>query len=183
MIFLLTRSPRYHFNLDAIRVPLQRPAALGRGKLIGGTGKGPRDAIGSGDRRHGRNTYSPKYDNPDPAAFAGRRPGAAMLAGGHAATHPRGKNPGDVWHFATRPLKDAHFAAFPIDIPLRCIAAGCRRGGTVLDPFSGAGTTGLAALQLHRRYIGIDLNPDYTAIAQRRLSDHLGQQPDGVTDG
>lgn len=182
MIFLLTPNPRYDFDLDAIRVPHKDPTAMGRGTLIGGVEKGPRNAVGSGTRRYRRNTYGPsKYTNPDPVAFAGRRLGANLLAGrAHDNRHPRGKNPGDVWHLATRPLKEAHFAAFPIDIPLRCIAAGCRPGGTVLDPFSGAATTGLAALQLKRRYLGIDLNPDYTTIARRRLIPHLppaeGQQ-------
>jgi site-specific DNA-methyltransferase (cytosine-N4-specific) len=175
MIFLLTPSPRYHFDLDAVRVPLKQPGAEGRGIPIGGTGKGPRGAVGSGTRRHGRNSYgAPKYADPDPAIFAGRRPGKPMLAGRrHDVRHPRGKNPGDVWSLPTRPLKEAHFAAYPIDIPLRCTAAGCRPGGTVLDPFSGAATTGLAALQLDRRYIGIDLNPEYNDIARTRLEPHL----------
>ena len=74
-----------------------------------------------------------------------------------------------MWTLPTRPLPEAHFAAFPVDIPLRCIAAGCPPGGLVLDPFSGAGTTGLAALQLGRRYIGVDLNPVFHDITRRRL--------------
>jgi hypothetical protein len=57
----------------------------------------------------------------------------------------------------------------PAEITLRCIAAGCRPGGTVLDPFSGTATTGLAALRLGRRYIGIDINPAYHELARRRL--------------
>jgi DNA modification methylase len=88
----------------------------------------------------------------------------------HDARHPRGKNPGDVWHLSTRPLREAHFAAFPIDIPLRCIAAGGPPHGVVLDPFSGAATTGLAAQHLGRRFVGIDLSRAYTALAQRRLT-------------
>jgi site-specific DNA-methyltransferase (cytosine-N4-specific) len=66
-------------------------------------------------------------------------------------------------------LREAHFAAFPIDIPLRAIAAGCPPGGVVLDPFSGAATTGLAARQLGRSYVGIDLNEQFHAIGLRRL--------------
>ncbi|MFJ6729437.1 DNA-methyltransferase [Streptomyces sp. NPDC091281] len=80
----------------------------------------------------------------------------------------KGRNPGDVWTIATRPNPQAHFATFPIDLPIRCITAGCRPGGTVLDPFSGSGTTGAAALRLGRRYTGIDLNPDYHALAMRQ---------------
>jgi site-specific DNA-methyltransferase (cytosine-N4-specific) len=84
--------------------------------------------------------------------------------------HPAGRNPGDVWSIPTRPYPAAHFAVFPIDLPLRCIKAGCRPGGTVLDPFSGSGTTGAAARQLDRRYIGIDLNPAYHDLAKERFA-------------
>jgi site-specific DNA-methyltransferase (cytosine-N4-specific) len=69
----------------------------------------------------------------------------------------------------TRPLRAAHFAAFPVDLPLRAVAAGCPPGGVVLDPFSGASTTGLAALQLNRTFVGIDLNAAFHDIALDRL--------------
>nr|WP_324606314.1 site-specific DNA-methyltransferase [Streptomyces capuensis] len=86
------------------------------------------------------------------------------------APNPLGSNPGDVWSIATRPYPAAHFAVFPIDLPLRCIKAGCRPGGTVLDPFSGSGTTGAAARQLGRRYVGIDLNPAFHDLAKARFA-------------
>lgn len=81
----------------------------------------------------------------------------------------KGRNPGDVWEIATRPYPAAHFATMPIDIPIRCIKAGCKPGGLVLDPFSGSGTTGAAARQLGRRYIGIDLNSEYHDLARDRI--------------
>jgi len=87
----------------------------------------------------------------------------------HTVAHPNGRNPGDVWAIPTRPLRAAHFAAFPIDIPLTAIAAGCRPGGTVLDPFTGSGTTGIAARQLGRRFASIELNADYCELARTRL--------------
>jgi DNA modification methylase len=74
-----------------------------------------------------------------------------------------------VWSIATRPFKGAHFATFPPDLVRPCILAGCPEGGTVLDPFFGAGTTGLVAQQLDRNAIGIELNPVYAAIASERL--------------
>lgn len=95
--------------------------------------------------------------------------------------HPRGdsgKNAGDVWSIPTRPLPDAHCAPFPIDLPRRCIASGCPENGHILDPFSGAGTTGLATRQLGRRFQGIDLRSDYHDILRRRL-DH--SQPSETT--
>ncbi len=167
MLFLLTRQPRYYFDLDPVRQPLARPEARGQNIVIGGTGKGTHAWRGSTSRRRGHTTYG-KYA--DTEAFT-TTPGQALRPTGrqHTAAHPEGRNPGDVWTLATRPLPEAHFAAFPVDIPLRCIAAGCPPGGLVLDPFSGAATTGLAALQLRRRYLGIDLNPAFHDIARRRL--------------
>ena len=75
-----------------------------------------------------------------------------------------------MWSIPTRPYKGPHFAAYPIDLPLRCIAAGCKPGGVVLDPFAGSGTTGLAAIQLDRRFTGIDLSPDFARLAAGRLA-------------
>jgi site-specific DNA-methyltransferase (cytosine-N4-specific) len=95
----------------------------------------------------------------------------------HTRGHPNGRNPGDVWSIPTRPYSGPHFAAYPIDLPLRCIAAGCKPGGTVLDPFAGSGTTGLAAIQLGRRFTGIDLSADFTALAAARLTQATASKP------
>lgn len=82
------------------------------------------------------------------------------------------RNPGDVWAIPTQPFTGAHFATMPLTLAERCVQAGCRPGGVVLDPFSGSGTTGLAAARHGRRYVGIDLNPDYLALSLRtRLRD------------
>jgi DNA modification methylase len=75
-----------------------------------------------------------------------------------------------VWSIPTRPSRQPHFATFPIDLPLRCVAAGCPPEGVVLDPFAGISTTGLAALQLGRSYVGVDLNSTYLDLGIRRLS-------------
>ncbi|MGV0793046.1 DNA-methyltransferase [Mycolicibacterium sp. XJ1819] len=80
---------------------------------------------------------------------------------------PSGRNPGDVWTMTTKPFPGAHFACFPPELPQRCILAGCKPGGTVLDPFSGSGTTGLAAQRTGRKYIGIDLNAEYLELSLR----------------
>ncbi|PWC97735.1 DNA methylase N-4 [Azospirillum sp. TSO5] len=79
------------------------------------------------------------------------------------------RNLRSVWTVSTKPFKGAHFATFPPDLIEPCIKAGCPAGGIVLDPFFGAGTTGLVARNLGRDCIGIELNPEYIAIAQRRL--------------
>ncbi len=67
------------------------------------------------------------------------------------------------------PFKEAHFATFPIALIEPCILAGCPAGGTVLDPFGGAGTTGVASEQLGRNSILLELNPEYAALARRRI--------------
>jgi DNA modification methylase len=81
------------------------------------------------------------------------------------------RNKRSVWTVATSPYADAHFATFPPALIEPCILAGCPKGGTVLDPFGGAGTTGLVADRLQRSSILIELNPEYAAMATRRIHD------------
>jgi DNA modification methylase len=81
------------------------------------------------------------------------------------------KNKRSVWTVTTRPFKGAHFATFPPQLIEPCILAGSKPGDTILDPFFGAGTTGLVAQRHNRKWIGCELNPDYAAIAQQRLNE------------
>ena len=83
--------------------------------------------------------------------------------------NPNGKNPGDILSLSPEPLPYDHFAAFPTALPKFCISASCPPGGLVLDPFAGSGSTLVAARALGMRYIGIELNPEYIAIAEDRL--------------
>lgn len=82
------------------------------------------------------------------------------------ATH---KNKRSVWTVTTKPFKEAHFATFPEDLIIPMVKAGCPKGGLVLDPFMGAGTTGVVAKKLDRNYLGIELNPEYIKIAEERI--------------
>lgn len=84
------------------------------------------------------------------------------------------RNKRSVWTVATMPFKEAHFATFPPALIEPCVLAGCPLGGTVLDPFGGAGTTGLVADRLGRDAILIELNPEYAAIAEKRLHKDAG---------
>ena len=79
------------------------------------------------------------------------------------------RNKRDVWHVPTRAFKEAHFATFPPDLIRPCIAAGCPENGVVLDVFMGAGTTAVVAQELGRNFVGIELNPEYVRIAEKRL--------------
>ena len=80
------------------------------------------------------------------------------------------RNIRDVWSINTKPYRGAHFATFPEELARRCILAGCPAGGIVLDPFMGAGTTAVVALQEQRHYIGVELNPAYVALTEKRIS-------------
>ena len=80
------------------------------------------------------------------------------------------RNRRDVWTVATKPYKEAHFATFPPDLIRPCVRAGCPAGGVVLDPFAGAGTTGLVALEEGRDFLGIELNPEYVGLIEKRLA-------------
>ena len=75
-----------------------------------------------------------------------------------------------VWKINTKPYKEAHFATYPPALIETPIKAGCPKGGIVLDPFFGSGTSGLVAKNLNRNYIGIELNKEYIKIAERRLA-------------
>ncbi len=136
LIFLLTRSPTYHFDLDPIRAHYTGDRALSR-------------------RTHRRGTK--------PHTATGTWPPP------HTGTAVAGRNPGDVWTIPIHPGTTNHPAPMPTELPTRCITAGCPPGGTVLDPFSGTATTGLAAHHLGCSYIGIDTNPDYHTTALYRL--------------
>jgi DNA modification methylase len=79
------------------------------------------------------------------------------------------RNKRSVWTVATKPFSGAHFAVMPPDLVEPCVLAGCPEGGTVLDPFGGAGTTALVADRLGRNAIICELNPEYVNIAADRL--------------
>lgn len=170
LVFLFTRSRRYWFDLDAIREPYDGDRHLSR------RARGPRDGWKA-------NTITTPWAVTNTAAE--RSYGQTETTTLHlAAPHPKGRNPGDVWTIATQPFRDAHMAVMPVKLADRCILAGCRPGGVVLDPFNGSGTTGLAATRHGRRYVGIDLNPDYldltlrTRLAQTTLIDNPADHHD-----
>ena len=96
-----------------------------------------------------------------------------MRAGSYYADKPEPtmRNKRDVWDINTVSYRGGHFAAYPPKLAETCILAGCPEGGIVLDPFFGSGTTGAVAKQLARHYIGIELNPEYCKLAQKRIEE------------
>lgn len=86
-----------------------------------------------------------------------------------AVMDANGRNRRSVWDINTIAYAGAHFAVFPARLIEPCIKASTRPGNFVLDPFFGSGTAGLVAASLGRRYIGIELNPEYIMLARARL--------------
>jgi DNA modification methylase len=98
-----------------------------------------------------------------------RPPGARARTLARLDYTERGRNKRSVWTVATQPYPGAHFATFPPKLIEPCILAGCPEGGTVLDPFAGAGTTGMVALRHGRSFVGCELNADYVRLARDRI--------------
>lgn len=144
-IFLMSKNPKYYFDQASIREP-------------------------SVDPEGSRKRYM--------SAFGGAKSRAPVGTSGiDTRTKPVGmrqfdgmRNKRTVWTVKTKPYKGAHFATFPPDLIEPCVLAGCPAGGTVLDPFYGAGTTGVVAKKHGRHCIGIEINADYIAIAEKRIN-------------
>lgn len=147
-VFLLSKMQRYYYDADAIRQPLSKSTL--RDVKSGYTKEPTKDYLAAGAQD----------------ASATKRNIVERIASG-AIT---GSNCRSVWSMATTPYMDAHFATFPEELPTRCILAGSKPGDVILDPFCGSGTTGAMALKLGRSFIGIELNPDYVALARDRIS-------------
>ena len=160
-IFLLSKSPRYYFDGDAIATPC-KPATVSR------LSQQIYQQAGS-DRVPG------KTNGPMKACFGGRKKHAGYGTRIHSGNEDegnyleRGANKRSVWTVTTKPFKGAHFATFPTDLIEPCILAGCRKGGTVLDPFGGAGTTGLVANRHGRNAVLMELNSDYVGMTEKRI--------------
>jgi DNA modification methylase len=152
-IFLFAKSPSYYFNLDAIR------------------GKHATSSIA----RQNASRKNPSNVTKNLARQGGMSKGMREL-------NPKGSNPGDVWNINTDSFHDAHFATFPVQLPQRCILAGCKPGGTVLDPFHGSGTTGSATGRAGCRYIGIDIKAEYLKLSleTRLFQPTLGEDIEAI---
>jgi DNA modification methylase len=171
-LFLLTKSQRYYYDHEAIKEPPS--PELVKQVEEGYNGKAIKDYLGSNvqdasatkariisghrhridkqrchSRRHcGSNE---KWDalNPQEQALLGR-------------------NKRDVWTVSPASYPESHFATFPPELIKPCILAGSKPGDVVLDPFGGSGTTGEVALELGRKAVLIELNPDYIPLIEQR---------------
>ena len=144
-IFLLSKSAKYYFDSDAIKEPCSE-ATHERAKY---RWKRTQNGGGSKESMQGHN-----YDND---------------FGDMTVDLEKGKNKRSVWTVPTKPYKGAHFATYPPALIEPCVLAGSRKGGIVLDPFNGSGTTGEVAILSGRKYIGIELNAAYLELAKARI--------------
>ena len=154
-LFLFSRSPRYYYDHKSTREPTV--AALG-GRKQGQTALTFSRKVNEGIHPNNNNQHR-----------EGRK-----ISKREQQNSTRNRR--SVWTVPTRPMRHAHFATFPPDLIRPCIIAGCPEGGIVLDPFFGAGTVGVVCLEERRRYLGIEINPNYIKIAQKRINESLFAQ-------
>jgi DNA modification methylase len=164
-LFLLSKSQRYYFDADAIAEPAIYSGITGM------------DASGFKNPMNfsGKHAANPDIRGERPRGHERSHEGFAkwdLMSKAEQCSGTRNKR--SVWEVATQPFSEAHFATYPPALIEPCILAGCPVGGTVLDPFGGAGTTGLVADRLQRDAILIELNPEYAEIARNRIASEAG---------
>lgn len=198
-IFFFAKSKKYYFDLDAVKIPCiteSKPFNIRVRENITGKAKkklGEKSWTATEEemKRHNKDGTK-KQDNtlgadgkpiPTYKGFNERWNNKAqdqytmrvLEARKNGAPHDnplgnsKGKNPGDVFFIHTRPFPEAHFATFPVDLPLKILKCACPKDGIVLDPFFGAGTVGLAAEKLGLQWCGIELNAKYIELARKRI--------------
>jgi DNA modification methylase len=168
-VFLLSKRSRYYYDGDAIREPLA-PSSVARlsqptlaqqagSDRVPGKTNGPMKAVPPRRSGNKERTYGDDRG----------RPGSHLAGNVPWEDDGTGRNARTVWTIATQPFKGSHFATMPPALAERCIKAGSRPGDTVLDPFGGAGTTGLAADRIGRDAVLVELNPEYAEMARARI--------------
>ena len=188
-VFLLTRQHKYYYDIDAIKKPVRDSTILRLSQQIEkqkgssrvpGKMNGSMKAVGPG--RNPRKGVDIRGGNQ-----AGKTGIPAMAIHGRGVTGHSGyfnaegnimgggkANKRSVWTINPEPQKEIHFATYPQALIVDMIKAGCPENGIVLDPFMGSGTTAVVARKLNRNFIGIELNPKYIKLANKRLEQELG---------
>lgn len=162
-IFLLSKRPKYYFNAEAISEPIADASIKRYMQSI--------DAQTGSDRQPGKTNGNMKAVLP---RFGGSKYGddtreEFRTKSGAEYIPSLKRNKRDVWTIGTGGFNGAHFAVFPEKLVEPCILAGCPVGGTVLDPFAGSGTTGVVAKKLGRKFVGVEINPEYREMAIARI--------------
>lgn len=148
-VFLLSKGPRYYFDNESIKEPVA-------------------------DSRAARLSQPTLADQAGSSRVPGKTNGNMKAVGGVDGK----RNRRSVWTVTTKPFKGAHFATFPPDLIEPCILAGAPRGGVVLDPFGGSGTTAGVAIKNGRLAVLCELNPEYAALVPDRINSIAGDTAD-----
>lgn len=173
-VFHFTKSERYYWDQEAIKegATYLGPNGPQSSPYAQGFGRRTRDEEQARRARKAGNKSHKYVDQYEADADELHRTKAGLMKVADSEWLSRNKR--SVWTIATSPFPEAHFATFPPELPEICIKAGSKPGDTILDPFSGAGTTALVADRLQRHAIGIELNPEYVAISERRIAGDRG---------
>ncbi len=174
-IWLITKNKKYYYDADAIKEPITDTTAIrllqknidnqkGSSRANGGM-KSNGNMKAMGRKKFDKNMGGSGASFVDHSGY--------KKADGTYMINPT-RNKRNVWSVTTKPFKGSHFATFPKDLIEPCIKAGCPENGTVLDPFGGAGTTGIVSALNNRNSILIELNSEYIKIAEDRIEKELG---------
>lgn len=169
-LFLLTKAERYYYDAAAIREPasvstharLAQNVEAQNGSTRANGGEktnGNMKAVGGTRNSFARETKNTMGDHGQKPQFRTDR---------EPVNYDIVRNKRTVWTVPTFSYSDAHFATYPPDLIKPCILAGSRPGDTVLDCFGGSGTTGTVALELGRKALLIELNPEYVKLIRQR---------------
>ena len=182
-VFLLTKSPRYFYDQDAIREPLAESSVKRLAQNIDaqdgseayGKTNGAMKAVGTRGPRFGgakgcddNPTYSGNSWEPKRRASILSKPPGQSMVSRHGDSFI-GANARSVWTIAPAKYAGDHYAVMPRELARRCILAGCPPGGIVLDPFAGTGTTLEVAVGTGRLFVGYELNPTYCDLITDRM--------------
>lgn len=168
-VLLFSKSGRYFYDAEAVRNPPSESWANDSRWINGITPhnekNGYADAKAQNPKQLHRMFDKQRGHSPRHAGFNDRwdlMPKEQQMA--------NGSNMRNYWLLGPEPCSLNHFATFPSAIPRKAILAGSKPGDVILDPFAGTFTTGLVAIQNGRKAIGIELNPDYCAMAVQRTN-------------
>lgn len=164
-LFHLAPNKQYYYDLNSIREPHSEESV--RRQMRGESG----DNAHSHQHEKERSPAGGPETMHESREFSGYEDMREKVEAGETDLHPDGKNPGDVWKIATDRSVSWHPATYPVELCERPIEATCPPGGVVFDPMAGAGTTMLAAKRLDRRWVGIELNPEYAERAMERIEE------------
>lgn len=180
-VFLLTKYPTYYYDYKAVQEPA---TSYNHARTVVDNTPEPPPGTSphSGLRTTGLAEIIPIRKN-DSDAVAGRSDGGKRVRGfqqrwdeQEGADKQKMRNKRDVWHLRSEPYKGAHAACMPTALVEPCILAGSAPGDLVLDPFCGSGTVGVVALKHGRRFVGIDLQPNYLPLAHERIQKSIAMK-------